>query len=50
MMAQASVVLDRIRELEDELSIPLVQRYRDPHGTPTPAPGVKLDVDIGDMM
>lgn len=51
VMAQAGVVLDRIRELEDELSVPMVKRYRDPHGTPTPAPRTPgLDVDVSDLL
>ena len=50
MMAQASVVLGRIRELEDEMSVPVGLRYRDPHGTPTPAPRFNLDVDVSDLM
>ncbi|MCU0792998.1 MAG: tetratricopeptide repeat protein [Opitutaceae bacterium] len=51
MMAQAVVVLDRIRELEDELNVPAVKRYRDPNGTPTPPPRMPgLDVDVSDLL
>jgi hypothetical protein len=49
-MAMASVVLDRIRELEGELNIPVTQRFYDATATPpASAPGIGLDVDMSGL-
>ncbi|MBC8010169.1 MAG: hypothetical protein H7067_08730 [Burkholderiales bacterium] len=48
LMAQTNVVLDRIRELEGELEIPVTQRFHDPSApakAPT-APGFNMDVNL----
>ena len=48
-MAQSPVVLQRIRELEDELSVPEMLRYRPIGGDKAPSPGLSLDVDVSDL-
>ncbi len=48
-MAQANVVLDRIRELEGELNVPEMLRYRPASAGKAVAPGLKLDVDVSDL-
>ena len=49
LMAQPWVVLDRIRELEGELNIPVAQRFHDPDeaaNKPAAAPGFNMDVNL----
>lgn len=47
LMAQASVVLDRIRELEGELNIPVAQRFHDASASAKPAmPDFNLNLDM----
>lgn len=48
IMAQPWVVLDRIREIEGELDIPVTQRFHDPNAPAKApaAPGFNLDVNL----